>query len=107
MKMQTLSVCLLKTYGKSLNQVPTQSQRKQTPYSPATSCLLLWRPFLLLTRSLWCLVLSLWNKHYLSLSPWSPLFVTSYPQEVSGWEPGAHGLASLPQQLLATSMTHH
>ena len=35
MKMQTLGVCVLKTYGKSLNQVPTKSQKKQTPFLPS------------------------------------------------------------------------
>lgn len=33
--MQTLCVCFLKTYGKSLNQVPTKSQKKQTPLLPS------------------------------------------------------------------------
>lgn len=35
MKTQTLRVCLLNTYGKSLNQVPTKSQKQQTPLLPS------------------------------------------------------------------------
>lgn len=35
MKMQTLCVCFLKTYDKSLNQVPTKSQKQQTLFLPS------------------------------------------------------------------------
>lgn len=35
MKMQTLCVCFLKTYDKSLNQVPTKSQKQQTLLLPS------------------------------------------------------------------------
>lgn len=35
MKMQTLRVCFLKTYDKSLNQVPTKSQKQQTLLLPS------------------------------------------------------------------------
>lgn len=35
MKMQTFRVCFLKTYDKSLNQVPTKSQKQQTLLLPS------------------------------------------------------------------------
>lgn len=35
MKMQTLRVCFLKTYDKSLNQVLTKSQKQQTLLLPS------------------------------------------------------------------------